>query len=849
MYDDEKIRLKGRQCYITNDKNDAFYVVEGSVFLHIVPLENSYTSRKSFLYEAKSGEIIPSFCYKDIEYVHWRFCISAVDEAVIQVVENGCTNKLRHQFLEKVQLDSVDIEGFEGCLVNRYRENIVKEDTYIIRTEKEKKNIADDILSLIYTVFNEGNENITKNKTNMLYDSVSFLCKKKKIKIASYNKVKEMCGEDPDMFDIARVSNFSCREVVLEDGWQKQDCGAFIALNQSNKPIICIPKYGNQYTGFDIENKKKFKITKKIADSLQNKVYVVYRLLPLKKLQMKDLFKFSLLSVNYSDVAMLILLSVVTGGIALVLPKFSQYVYDQYIPLGAISLLYSFGIVLASFMIGNLLFYIVKNLYGFRVLSNIQYDLQIAIYERLFNLPENFFRKYDSADTAQRVLSFGNVVSVVTGGAITIAVMLITLVIYIVSMIGYSLQLAVVGLLLVFLYGAIYFFITSKVIKYSKKSIECESKANSVMYQLLNGIQKIRMSGVEDRAIFEFLQSFVKVRKLEKTKSEILNFGSTLDLVFASFLLIILYFTSTVWNLNISIGGFLAFCSVLSVFAAAIMQLVNALLELKMEQPNIERWKPILDTIPELYEGKEAVKDITGQIELNNISFAYNSEQGDVINNVSLNIKSGEYVGIVGPSGCGKSTLLKLLLGFEKPDKGKIYYDNEDLENLQKRELRKNIGVVLQDGSLISGSIFENIAITNPAATIEMVCKAVSAVGLEEDISQMPMGLHTVLSEDCKTISGGQQQRILIARAMMASPKIMLFDEATSALDNITQKMVCDTLESLNATRIVIAHRLSTIIHCDRIIVMNKGAIVEQGKYEELMEKRGLFYQLASRQI
>ena len=219
------------------------------------------------------------------------------------------------------------------------------------------------------------------------------------------------------------------------------------------------------------------------------------------------------------------------------------------------------------------------------------------------------------------------------------------------------------------------------------------------------------------------------------------------------------------------------------------------------------------------------------------------------LRSLSLTLADGDFVTVIGGNGAGKSTLLKLLLGFEKPDVGKIYYDGKDIDSMDKRELRKKFGVVLQDGKLISGSIFENITITAPGTKLEQVKKVVKAVGLEDDINQMPMGLHTVLSEDSGTISGGQQQRILIARAIVGNPKIIYFDEATSALDNVTQAMVCESLERLKATRVVIAHRLSTVMNCDRIFVLEKGTVVEQGSYKELMDKKGRFYDLAVRQL
>ena len=224
-------------------------------------------------------------------------------------------------------------------------------------------------------------------------------------------------------------------------------------------------------------------------------------------------------------------------------------------------------------------------------------------------------------------------------------------------------------------------------------------------------------------------------------------------------------------------------------------------------------------------------------------------ERLPVFTDLSLHIDAGEYIGIVGSSGCGKSTLLKLLLGFEKPTSGRIYFDNQDMEDLDLQELRKKFGVVLQNGELVSGSIFENITLTAPLADHDTVMEVVKAVGLADDIEAMPMGLQTVVSEHCGTISGGQKQRILIARAIINHPKIIFFDEATSALDNVTQAQVCETLENMDGTKLVIAHRLSTIKNCDRILVMDRGNIVEQGNYEALMAMKGLFYELASRQL
>ena len=219
-----------------------------------------------------------------------------------------------------------------------------------------------------------------------------------------------------------------------------------------------------------------------------------------------------------------------------------------------------------------------------------------------------------------------------------------------------------------------------------------------------------------------------------------------------------------------------------------------------------------------------------------------------VIDDLSLKIRSGEYLAIVGRTGCGKSTLVRLLLGFETPQRGSVYYDGKDLKGIDLRSLRKKIGTVTQDGSLFQGDIYSNIVISAPTLTLDDAWEAAETAEIAEDIRMMPMGMQTMIAEGQGGISGGQKQRLMIARAIAPKPKILIFDEATSALDNRTQKKVADALDKLNCTRIVIAHRLSTIRNCDRILVLDNGKVVEDGTYEELIEKGGYFAELVERQ-
>ena len=298
-----------------------------------------------------------------------------------------------------------------------------------------------------------------------------------------------------------------------------------------------------------------------------------------------------------------------------------------------------------------------------------------------------------------------------------------------------------------------------------------------------------------------------------------------------------------------SMGSYVAFTLSFGMLSGSVFSMLTSFTQVNQIGPLFERAKPILEAVPEYDEGQSIPEELTGKIELYHVSFSYEKGERKVLNDLSFRIKKGEYIGIVGASGCGKSTLVKLLLGFEKPDKGQIYYDDYRLSALNKCEFRRQLGVVLQSGSIFSGSIAENILLGSPNAGPDAVKDVIRKVGLEKDVKAMPMGIHTYLSEGGSTISGGQQQRILLARALISNPNILILDEATSALDNVTQRMVQTELDKLNVTRIVVAHRLSTIVNCDRILVLSEGKIVQEGNYRELMETDGLFKEMAERQL
>lgn len=370
-----------------------------------------------------------------------------------------------------------------------------------------------------------------------------------------------------------------------------------------------------------------------------------------------------------------------------------------------------------------------------------------------------------------------------------------------------------------------------------------------MLFQLIRGIQKLRVAGAEDRAINKYIDLHLKSAKLNYNTGFYAAFVAILSTLFSIIASMIFFNIVFQEGLSASVGSIMGFLTSYGAFSAALYQIPSCYMSYLQSKPWFERLAPIMHEIPERNLNTKVEEDIKGNIEVSHLTFAYDENSPVVIDDISFSINEGEYVAIVGPSGCGKSTLLSLLLGFEHQDKGKIYYDNHDLDDVDKKSLRQNFGVVLQDGDLIAGSILDNIIISNPDATLNDVNDVLKKVNIYDEIQQMPMGIHTLLSEGSGLISGGQKQRILIARAIVGKPKIMFFDEATSALDNIAQTHVVKSLNEIGGTRVVIAHRLSTIINCDRIIVMDKGKIVETGTYDELLKNKGLFYSLVQRQI
>lgn len=849
------ILLSGNQLLLAKNKDEAYCVTEGHVLVYILPLKGETPGRRLLLCELEPGDKIPSFYYNTEniqgDLYWWTLGITSLDGATLQVIENS--EAVRDEFEKKASIRNFRAKSFEERVVEGYRLESMRDQRNLFATREERKQVYRRSLLIIHRLFDT--KNIDKRKRheptgNELYDACVRLCDWRRIEAISLDILKSNSGRNFTVEDLARLSGFICRDIVLVEDWYRQDCGAFLAYrDKGKKPVVCLPRNSHSYVVWDPEEDSVTRVTREVAMEIHPKAKMFYRPFPREKMTLGKMIKFALRDLNVRDAWSVFLLALTGTLIGLLLPFLNEQVYDLFIPLGDLSGLRGMCLVVLACSIGNISFSVVKNLCNFRAMNRMRYSVQAAVMERLFHLPESFFRKYDSADLGQRALGISEVFKMLADTVVNVGLTALFSLIYLWKMFDYSKSLSVKAIWMILIAMGLVLLLGWRELKHEKEQMEIDSKADSLMFQFLGGISKLRIAGAEDRALYEYMKRYTDSRKIDMRKGDydviVGLISGTASTIFSMFF----YYLMVHKNIDLSIGAFMGFTTAFGAFSAAMMDLVTAYLQVNAIGPAYERMKPILEELPEKQEDAAMPGNIEGEIEVNNVTFAYDKDAAPVLKDISFRIHPGEYIGIVGSSGCGKSTLLKLLLGFEKPQAGKIYYDGRDIDAVDKRELRKKFGVVLQNGGLITGSIQENITITMPSATLAQVKEAVKAAGLEKDIADMPLGLHTVLSEGDGAISGGQKQRVLIARAIVGKPKILFFDEATSALDNVTQNEVCNSLEALQSTRVVIAHRLSTIMKCDRIFVMEEGRIVEVGNYQELMDKKGVFYRLASRQI
>jgi NHLM bacteriocin system ABC transporter ATP-binding protein len=653
---------------------------------------------------------------------------------------------------------------------------------------------------------------------------------------------------------LASASGVRTRGVALRDDWYRRDHGPLLGqLAESKAPVALLPTSPSSYECLDPARGTRTPVDAKVASTLTSFAHTFYRPLPEGRLSAWDLIRFGARGLRL-DLRLLSLTAVVVGLFGTVTPYLTGRIIDSAIPQADYAALYGFGLALAASAIATALFKLVQGIASVRAQARMEYAIQSGLWDRLLTLPPNFFRRYSAGDLADRVAGVDAIQTLVSGAGIGAVLGSISGLFFVVQMFAYNLRLGLLAVVLTAIYVAFNFVANYLQLRYQRVEIQLRGRIAGLVLNLITGVSKLRVSGAEHHAFRVWAQQFAAQRRLSfkagLIKSVALTFGAVFPLLssIAIFLVMLGQQQSGDERLPLTTGEFIAFNAAFGLFLAAMQALGDASLNLLRVVPIYERFEPILVTPPEVDRGKLAPGRLKGEIELSHVSFRYGEDGPWILRNMSLKIRPGEFVAFVGPSGCGKSTLLRLLLGFERPTSGTVYYDGQDLGALDLRLVRQQMGVVLQVSRVMPSEIYRNIVGTS-RRTIDDAWRAAEMAGLADDIRNMPMGMHTYVSEGGGTLSGGQRQRLLIARAVVNRPKLLFLDEATSALDNRTQAIVAESFERLEATRVVIAHRLSTIANADRICYLDAGEIAETGTYQELMARDGLFARLARRQM
>jgi NHLM bacteriocin system ABC transporter ATP-binding protein len=652
---------------------------------------------------------------------------------------------------------------------------------------------------------------------------------------------------------VARASDLRHRVVVLKGKWWINASGPLLAFRDRDmRPLALLPAADGVDQLYDPVEQSTTKVNGEIALTLNGFAYTFYRPLPSRKLSIWDLLSFGMRDAR-RELLTIVSMGICGGLLGMLLPIATGIIFDSIIPGAQRGQLLQICAFLVIATIAASMFTLVRNFAMLRLEGKMGAALQAAVWDRLLRLPVPFFRRYTSGDLADRSSGIGYILRTLTGSVIFSILSGVFSIFSFLLLFYYSWQLALIATGLVFV-----IFVRSVIsayfeIRFQRQIYRVRGRISGMLLEFIGNIARLRVSGAEPRAFASWAREFSAQKKLSVRAQKVSNglaiFNSGFPVV--SMAILFSYAAQLMGHPllhALTTGTFLAFLAAFVQFQSAALGLSSAVESALGAVPLYERATPIFEALPEVSKNNKQPGDLSGTIEVNHVSFRYRPDSPLVLRDISFAIKPGQFVAIVGPSGSGKSSLLRLLLGFEKPEAGVIYYDGQDLSDLDIQAARRQFGVVLQSARLGSGTIFDNIVGSGPF-TLDDAWDAARSAGLEEDIREMPMGMHTVLSEGGGNISGGQRQRLLIARAMVKKPRIFLFDEATSALDNRTQAIVSHSLDAFSATRVVIAHRLSTIVHADRILVVEKGVVVQSGFYEELSEQEGLFRELAKRQL
>ncbi len=900
------VRLNAGQRYLLTDETTFARLISGTCEVYAVTRQDSKNSyRQTFLMELAKGQAaFPSFdefeqmdillyATEDLEFnlielnnsedecdietlrslmqiwfrllikIPWlRLLADRGDDMLLPwlkgtVLTNTDTKEqLLESFYENEQIFSMLLGG-------RFRSEDKKLSNKVGIQQYYKKQLLDKSIG---NLLGSGTVTYTQTTENNRLEEAAFIVHKIAKSLAMSTQNIHLAPEIVRRLDQLQIirrlmqkGNMQMRLVKFTGDWYKKDSGIFLGYYGEEKELAAIiPIKIGKYRIFTKDKPDGILLDEKNSELLDTDGFACYAGFPSRKLKIIDLLKFMFNQCWKIDYQMIIFASFVAGLVPLVTPIITETIFNDILPIQDRQALATVTQVMMVTSFSMAAISVVRSIAILRLTTHIDMSTEAALWNHLLSLPSTFFRKFSSGELAQRMRGIEAIKSVISGEFVGTVFNLIFSFWSLFLMCYYSLKLTAAAVAIWLVYCLISAFIYRRVIYFQRNLVAANNKTAGIVQQIFTGLAKFRIQGAEEQAFYLWSKVFGEEWKWNLKLRWQSNYNMIIGSIQPFVLTMALYYITMYGMQTVNADGsvttgigyaeFIAFSAAYSTFNGTLNAVIPLVGTFFTIQPHIENLRPILNEEPENTDDKIDADILSGAIEVSHLSFAYHKDGPNVLNNINFNVAAGETLAIVGKSGCGKSTLVRLLLGFEKPKSGAVYYDGQDLSELSLPSVRSQMGVVLQNGQLMAGDIFTNIVGTS-SLTQEEAWIAAESAGIADDIREMPMGMQTIISEGSNNISGGQRQRILIARALAARPSIVIFDEATSALDNNKQAIVTESLDKLNATRIIVAHRLSTIRNADRIIVLDKGCVAEEGNFDELVAKNGIFANLVKRQI
>ncbi len=654
---------------------------------------------------------------------------------------------------------------------------------------------------------------------------------------------------------LARVLNTSGvrgRKVRLarEDRWWVGDSGAMLGFRtEDGRPVALLPSGIGNYREVDPVSGRKRRITAANAASLRPKAWAFYPSLKSADVSWRDLWGVARKGLG-SDLARFVVTGLL-GGLIMLLPALAVgFVADEAIPAGDAGLLYGISLALVAFGLVRMLLHVLQGMSLMRIEARVSSRMEAVFWDRLLRLPTSVLRKYPANDLALRGMTFQNMRDA-THGVIGNGVLSILFLSPVFVLIAWR-DARIGGLTAAF--GLLSLFMTVALglrqVGLLDRRLKIVRSLTGRLSQLISGIPRLRVDGAESSGFAAWARGYREQKRteleLDALETHLRAFGAALPSLAGA--MVILFVTLLGAN-SFTAGDFIVIFILFLLYQRAVIRLGESFGALAALVSSWNQMRPLLVETTETRAEGEFVEELHGEVVFDKVSFRYDADGPLILDEVSIRARKGEFIAIVGESGSGKSTLLRLALGLERPSSGSVYFDGRDLQNLDLKSVRQQVGVVPQNVRLHPDDLWDNIAGGHEGFTAEDAWRAAQLAAVDREIVAMPMGLLTPIGAAASVISGGESRRIQIAHALIRDPRVLILDEATSWLDTETQSRILENLSRLTSTRIMVAHRRSTLLKADRIFVMREGKVVQEGSFTELVEIPGVFQDLMSGQV